>query len=502
MSLPFSLTTDSLADWLDGLASLPPANAANQLNHTLKELRNTKATAKELLPIWVNLTPPCMYLSNSLSALSLGEADHKLTSKSIKVAKLAIQLLRQLSLGFCSLAETRQLDRAQNQLAIFYALQLIGYCLRSYHLLYEMPSTSLWKKSASLYRLADETGCLEQQQAPKLQEFKSQTTIAAVLKRNILFCLFTPTHYRAPEIDQLFQLANQHYNLLDILTKDGREFHFYWNLEGDEPCAIKRVSKHLPEGFLAIDCDRFVKTLQQRTLETKLKPTTQARLALQLSGYEQIFNDIQIGSASAYHLLISFETVCHYFQEQDKLSKILHVSTGGKPMVRRMGLVPLESEKSHYESRHIPSKTPLPFQSVNLLRTGSNKFGIVQGRTLDCCTGDIALIYREHQSAALAIIRQMAVHDLTGEIHALLEFIPGTCSIFAFTDASGVRRHALVINAETDDPEVFLPPDKYSIDSNIVLNVGITLHLNACVEYNSSFVRFKINISEESLNEK
>lgn len=496
MSLPFSLTTDSLADWLDTLASLPPANAANQLNQALKELRNVKTEAEQLLPLWVNLTPPCMFLSNSLSALSLGETDHKLTSKSIKIAKLAIQLLRQLSLGFCALAESRTLDHTQNQLAIFYALQLIGYCLRSYDLLYEIPSTSLWKKSAALYCLANETGCLDQQQSPKLQEFKAQTTIAAVLKRNILFSLFTPTHYTAPDIDQLFELANRHYDLLDITTEHTRDFRFYWNLEGEEPCAIKRISKHLPEGFLAISCSRFAEALQQQSFQTTLKPTTRAKLALQLSSYEQVFNSILIGSSSVYHQLTGFIPVCSYFEEQDKLSKILHVSTGGKPTIRRMGLVPLDSEKPYYETRHIPSKTPLPFKNVNLLRTSSNKFGIVQSRTPDCYTGDIALLYKEQQPAALAIIRQMAVHDLTGDIHALMEFIQGTCSIFAFLNASGVRRHALIINGETDDPEVLLPPDKYSVDSHILLNVGITLHLNACVEYNASFVRFKISMTD------
>ncbi len=495
-NLPFSLTTESLADWLDTLASLPPANAANQLNQALKELRNVKIPAGQLLPLLVNLTPPCMFLSNTLSALNLGEANHKLTSKSIKVAKLAIQLIRQLSLSFCTLAESRQLDHSQNQLAIFYALQLIGYCLRSYHLLYEMPSTSLWKKSAALYCLANETDCLEQQQSPKLQEFKAQPTIAAVLKRNILFSLFTPTHYTAPEIDQLFQLANQHYDLLDITTEHARDFRFYWNLEGEEPCAVKRVSKHLPEGFLAISCNRFAEALQQRSLETELKLTTHAKLALQLSSYEEVFNSMLIGSSSVYHLLTGFIPVCDYFQEQDKLAKILHVSTGGKPIIRRMGLVPLDYEKSFYESRHIPSKTPLPFKNINLVRTGSDMFAIAQSRTLDCCTGDIALLYKEHQPAALAIIRQMAVHDLTGDNNALMEFVQGTCSIFAFIDATGVRSYALVINGETEDPEVFLPPDKYSIDSNIVLNVGITLHLNACVEYNSSFAHFKISIAD------
>ncbi len=494
--LPFSLTTDSLAAWLDALASQPPASAANQLNQALKQLRNNKSEAARLLPIFINLTPPCLFLSNSLSPINLAEANHKLTSKSIKVAKLVTQMLRQLALGFCMLAESEALAPAHNQLTVYYALQMIGYCLRSYHLLYEIPSSSLWKKSATLYSLAAESHDLEQNQSPKLSDFKAQPTIAAVLKRNILFSIFKPTHYTAPEINYLFQLANQHYDTLDLSDRNGNDFGYYWNLEGEEPCVIKHASKHLPEGFLAIDCRRFSDILQQHSVKTKLKPTTQAKLALQLSHYKDVFNAMQIGSSSVYQLLTGYPSVCHFFQEQDKLTKILSVSTGGKPQIRRMGLVPLEKDKDYFESRHVPNKAPLPFKKVNLLRTNSHQFTIVQSRALDCSNDDIALLYKEDQPAALAVIRQMIVHDLTGDLHVLLEYIQGTCSIFAFTTPSGASSHALVINGETDDPEVFLPPDKYSVDSKLVLKIGVTLHLNACIEYNSSFVRFKIDITD------
>jgi hypothetical protein len=496
IKLPFSLTTDSLAAWLDTLASLPPANAANQLNHALKQLRNDKSAADRLLPLFLNLAPPCMFLSNSLSVINLAEADHKLTGKSIKVAKLVIQMLRQLGLGFCKLAESGQLNPTQSQLAIFYALQLIGYCLRNYSLLYEIPSASLWQKSAALYKLAVELNCLEQNQSPKLQEFKAQSTIAGVLKRNIMFSIFTPTHFTAPEINQLFQLANRHYDLLDISTEHGRDFGFYWNMEGEEPCTAKHASKHLPKGFMAIDCRRVVDILQLDSMKTKLKPTTQAKLAMQLSGYEQIFNNMVIGSSSVSQLLTGFTSVCHYFQEQDKLTKILYVSTGGKPQIRRMGLLPLEKDKDYFESRNIPNKAALPFKNVNLLRTNNPHFAVAQSRSSDCHTGDIALLYKQNQAAALAIIRQLTMHNMTGDTHMLLEYIQGTCSIFAFASESGASNHALVVNGETNEPEVFLPPDKYSVDSKIALNVGIVLHLNACLEYNANFVRFKISITD------
>lgn len=493
-NLPFSPTTESLANWLDTLTILTPANAANQLHQALKQLKSDKSDASELFPLYLHLTPPCLLLANNLSPLKLADADYKLNSKSIKAVKLVIQLLRYLISGFCGLAENKRLHYAQRQTAIFYALQLMGYCLRNYHLLYEMPSNTLWKQSANLYRLAVEMHCLNEHQSPKLPEFTGQFTISAILKRNILFSLFIPTYYSAPEINHLYQLANQHYDLLDLSTDHTANFDFYWNLEGEPPCAIKRISRYLPEGFLAISCRRFADALQQNLLKTPLKSTTQAKLALSLSGYEELYNSTLIGSTSVYQLQTGFKPICQFFLEQDKLAKILKLSTGGKPQARRLGLIPMDRDKDYFESRFVNTKSALPSKKINLVKTTSDQYAVLQSRDLDYCAGDIALLYKENQPASLAIIRQLTKHKLTGETHALVEFIHGNCSIFAFINEAGVNMHVLIIGGDTDTPEAFLPPDKYSVDTQIALNVGMTLHLQACIEHNTSFARFKIGI--------
>jgi hypothetical protein len=495
-ALPFSLTPQSLAVWLDTLAPLPPASAANQLNQALKQLKDCNAKPDQLLPLLINLLPLCMYLSNGLTGLALAEPNHTLTNKSIKIAKLGIQLLRQSALLFCKLAESKQLDATQTQLASYYALQLMGYCLRSYYLLYEMPSTSLWKKSAALYSLAVETGSLEQIQAPKLQEFKAQITILGVLKRNLLFSILAPTRYIAPEINHFFQLANQHFDLLDITTEHARDFSFYWNLEGDEPSPVKRINKRLPQGFMAINCRRFAHALQLGTIQTRLKPGIQAKLALQLSGYKQVFSSILVGQPSTSQLLVGFNLIGNYLRELNKLSKIMHLggqSSGTKVSLQDMTLIPLEHEKN-FETPNPFQKSMLPGKSVNLMRTASKLYAIVESRTLDCNTGDLALLYKQQQQPMLAIIRQQAIHEITGATLVLLEYIPGSCSTYDFETGPGTTSQAIIVGEHGDNPQVFLPNGKYSIDSKIQLNIGRTMHLNACQEYNSYFCRFKISL--------
>lgn len=497
IALPFSLTLDSLAVWLDTLASLSPANAANQLNNTLRQLKNCDADAEELLPILLNLTPPCMYLSTSLSALTLAEGKHSLNAKSIKVAKLGLQLLRQLALAFCRLAESKELDTQQTQLSAYYALQLIGYCLRNHCLLYEIPSSSLWKKSATLYAIAIDTNGLEQNQAPKFQEFKAQTTIIGVLKRNLLFSILSPTRFSPPEINHFFQLANQYFELLDINVDPNRDYGFYWNLEGLEPCPTRRTSKTLPLGILTINCQRFANALQLGTIKTSLKSVTQAKLAMHLASYKQIFSAIVTGPASTSQVLLGFNFICDYLHAQDKLTKIMLL--GGHSLTKKvhiddMTLIPLEHEKNNFGSRHLPDKEPLPGLTVNMLRTNIKQFVIAEIRSIDCIPGDLALLYKEQIPPTLAIVRQSMLHDVTGNIHVLMELIPGRCSIYDFKIGADTNAYALIVGETGDTPEVFLPNGKYSVDSKIICNNRKPIHLNACLEYSTSFCRFKIDL--------
>lgn len=111
-SLPFELSTESLGGWINSLSALPAANAANQLNLVLKQLSRFNGTAANVLPILVNLTPLTLHLSNGLTNAARSETDIATNTKALKIAKLAIQLLRHLSLAFCRTVETKQIGRA------------------------------------------------------------------------------------------------------------------------------------------------------------------------------------------------------------------------------------------------------------------------------------------------------------------------------------------------------------------------------------------------------
>ena len=491
--LPFELTQESLANWLQNLKALPQIQAANQLNLALKKLKNADCSATAIFPILLNLTPLTLLFSNSLS-VNLTE-ETAASSKSLKLGKLSIQLLRQLALLFYQQIETKQLSTTDQQTGIFYALQLIGYCLRCYSLFYEIPSNTLWKKSAELYKLAVATQILTLPQSHKISEFKHQSTIDAAIKRNLLFSILNPGLYNTEEINQFFQLANHQGNLLETtVANDSIEFGFYWDLRSDQPpCVVKKLNRSLPNGFLAIDSQHLSHELQLGTLETSLTPSLQNKLALLLSGYRQVFNCIIPGLPSRSTMITGFSAICQYLQELDKLSKISQLSGqlhDGKITNRNFSLVPLEHQRNVFETVDQTFSNQMPAgKLVNLHKTPIKNYSVAEMRSLDCLTGDIVLLYKEQHPVSLAIIRQQQVNKLSNTKQLLLEQVVGGCFIRNLTES---KHHgfAVVVAEGSDQQQVFLPPGKYLLNNDIDLLIGKAMQLTACLESNEFYARF------------
>lgn len=497
-NLPFEMTTDALNDWLQGLSALSTTQAAHQLSQALKQLKEQKCPDSELLPLLVNLTPLTLHFSMSLSAAVASEPH--LSDKAFKLGKLSMQLPRQLALLFCQLAEAKELEAGALQACIYYALQLIGYSLRCYNLFYEMPSASLWKKSASLYKLAAENNFLTQPQHTKLAEFKTQSNIESVLKRNLLFTLLAPTLFKSEEISHFFQLANESAHLLEIsVEQDMHDFGFYWDLKSDmPPCPVKKNYRSLPDDFMALDSKRISQELQLGTIATPLSPGTQNKLALILSGYRQVFGAIIPGLPSSSRLIAGFESICSYLQDQNKLSKISQLSSQlpeSKGPEFNLSLVPLEHQRNVFDADDRPfTKQQNLGKAVNLLKTPNKAYLIAESRSLECWTGDIALLYKAQHPESLAIIRQQIFNDLSNANHFLLEQIPGSCNIYSIANRA-IESNAILVGENSTSPQVFLAAGKYNIDSKIPLTIGKSLQLTACIESNGFFARFKFNFS-------
>ncbi|MGY6277801.1 hypothetical protein [Methylomonas sp. MgM2] len=492
--LPFELSADGLTSWLDALGELPQLQAAHQMSQLLKQLKDEEQ-ASELLPILISATPLTLHFSTSIAVAASGQLA---PGKSRKAAKLSMQLLRQLSLLFSQLVEDPTLMESERQTAIYYALQCIGYCMRCYSSFYEEPSATLWKISALLYSLAAAQNALQTSQPTKLTEFKQQPTIEAVIKRNLLFSISSPTLLAPSEINEVFQFATEYADRLTISpAPDTLDFGFYWDLNDElPPCPTHKSRRALPNGFLAVDAQDIGLALQTDDSVANLDRNTQTRLALHLLGYQPIFDSIIPGQTLRAKFLFGFSTASNFLQEINKLQKIRQLSGQGKsasPAKLNLALIPLEHEKDSFEKMNqILSKTNSISKSGNVLTISHSSYLIAEGRAFDCSTGDVAMSYRDREPATFAIIRQQNALSISNVTHILMEKITGVYSVYSFKSANG-NQTAIVVDEDSDKRQVFLPPGKYKVDSNIPLTTEQSLHLTACLESNAFFARFRFN---------
>ena len=492
--LPFELSVDALTSWLNSLSALPQIQAVHQLNLVLKQFKDEESRPTELLPLLISLTPLTLHLSNAIASAAVSE--QKPIDKPRKAAKLSIQLLRQLSLLFCQLTERANLNELEQLSAMYHALQCIGYCIRRYNLFYETPSATLWKKSAELYNLAVEKNALLIHLPTKIAEFKQQPTIESVIKRNLLFSIMAPSLFTSNEISQIFQVATEFAEQLKIsAAPDNLDFGFYWDLHDEiPPCPTRKSQKALPDGFMAIDAHSIGQALQQDSLTANLSIATQNKLALHLLDYQPIFDSIIPGLTLRSEFLFGFNDVSDFLQELNKLQKIKHFSgqnnSASKPK-RNLALVPMEHERNAFETiNQALNKTNAVSKSGNVLTITDNNYLVVEGHAFDCSTGDIAMFYRDQEPAMLGIIRQQSALSISNVIHILIEKITGFYNIYTFKTTVG-NRAAIVLDEDSDNAQVFLPPGKYQVDSKIPLTIGESLYLTACLESNSFFARFK-----------
>lgn len=495
--LPFKLSRESLAGWLTVLERLPPARAATQLSQVLKQLKLQGLDPGLMLDLLNDMIPSTLQLAKALytSLSSEGKEQEKLN----KVGKLSMQLPRQLGLLFCQLAESDKLGSNDLQTAVYHALQLIGHCMFFYARQYESPSATLWKKSALLFKQALYGDFHKSTQASKSALFSPQASIENVIQRNILFSLMNPTTFERDEIEGIFELAAQLAPRLELFSP--REFNqngFCWDLTSDQPpAALKHVKNQLTSDQLAISCRNIGNALQLGEINVELSRMTQAKLALFLTGYDQIFSSIIPGLPSRSELVAGLKDITHYLMEQSKLARIQNLSAqlaGPHVLKRDMSLVPLEHQRNVFESANHPfmQKPHGLGKPVFVLRTPNQNYLVIDGMAFDCITGDLVILYKEQHPNVLLIVRQQRQHDISGSTHILLEKISAQFEQYGYNSETGVR-YLLLSGEAGKSPEIFLGSEKLSIGKSIELLDGRKLLLTACLESNDLFSRFRIS---------
>lgn len=500
--LPFELSTDSVTNWLQSLSQLNSVNSANQLNKAVKQLRSAQTESSELLDTLILLSPTILFITANVEQSLEVESVKNDSKKSLKIEKLCIQLLRNISLAFCISSENKTLTTDERSQALFYALQFIGHTLCQSACFHQFSSSTLWKKTAELYQVANNEGIFEQEIQHKVKEFKQQPTIKTVIQRNCLFALFNANNFASSQIKELFAIANQHAHLLNLTKTTSATSVFLWDLanpNGQAPYLTNNPYQ-AAGSTIEIELSQFLAPIQTKAFSSQLEKQVLDAISSRLSAYTK---DINAALPSAFiinHLLTGFENITEHLAKIEKLNKIHQFSSeyADEKPVNSMSLEPMEFEKSHLNTKSdlsnpnqqiTPSHLAKP---VKILKTPNEQFLIAETPPLNCAIGEITLLCSTESPIELGIIRQIKSHTNANSSHILIEKITGAPSFVQINTPAIANNKAILINNKQSS-ELYIAPCKMPKGIQIISNSEQKYTLNNLVDYSPYYMNYSVS---------
>lgn len=494
--LPFKLSTDATADWLQSLSQLSSVNSANQLNKAVKQLRSIKTDTGKVLEILVQLTPTVLYICSNIEATLQKGSD-----KSQKIEKLGIQLLRNLSLAFCSYTTQDTISTDKKNQAIYIALQLIGYTQRLAAIFHQFPSATLWKKTGELYTLANGRNILKQLITHKIRDFKNLTTAEDVLKRNILFAILAPYQHNSSEVKELFSISEQHSHLLKLNTENSPDNIFCWDLESEIPPHTKDSTHQQSDSHIKINATELLSLLRSTNFSFALDKETLALIIEKISGYKDPINTSVPSALIINHLIVGLGNISTYLEKLEKLNKIERLSSqiiDSNP-IKKMSLEPMEHEKSHLNpaTDFKPSNNSLKLlqgvPAVKMLQTKKDQYIIAETNPINSAIGDIILLCLPNLNLGIGIIRQIKLTNQSGTIHILIEKTSGIITAHLIDPPEASAKHIIVIQKDNSTRELFIAPSKLSNGTQIKSASGQSFTLDSLIDFSPFYMHYRIS---------
>ena len=460
-TLPFELSSDAVAIWLNFLNQNNIAKSAVELNSAVKILREHKSKSSEVFKALVLITPKVITTCNSIE-LAFSTKNHSGTP-SLKIIRLCIQLLRNMGLAFCKINDLKNVSKDEQNTSIYFALQLIGHSQRLSAIFHETPSSSLWNEIGNIYHSALKEDSSQHKINHNIPTFKSQLTIESVLKRIILFNISNPYLYSAKQIKELFLIISMLADKLVLNNITTSSINtFYWDSNSrNAPCAINSILQD-QQLVTTINTEDVISTIQSNNFVCNLDPDALFNIIDHLSGYQSVINNPIPSAPAISHLLIGFDNISEYLTKVSTLKKIQKLSTQITP------LDTLENTKiedmdvtSNPQSKNT-SSTNLEFLSkakaVKSLQVNSKNLVIAETSYIECNIGDIALFCYADLTNKIGIIRQIKITNISKTVHILIEEISGTPSTLQLSKTpSQISEHEIIVIDAPMTQRVLLP---------------------------------------------
>ena len=496
--LPFSLETESVSSWLSPLSELDAISSGMKLYAVLKILYRIRIGDSDLLAILDLLSPSILHVSDNLysSLVRAITVEDSVNTKSRKIARLGSQLLRSHSLAYCHAAIDQPLSQDRKAHAIYSGLQLAGLTMRTNTLIAERQSTTLWQKTAELYRIAAEEELLHLTISSKIQAFKPLKSVASVLHRNLLFALFEPYPTSPEYISWYYNLAEKSTELIDVEHTFGPTNTFCWDTYGNKP---RKMLPNEPEGTgLIFDIETVSRHLLK--IAPKIEPHDGYffKLRQKLSGHQEILDSIMLSKPKAQYFAIGFSAISESLNHLERILKINRISGQSAPSasIRDLELTPLDSDFKSISAQHVnlsqrPGKN-IVTDRIHLQQAKIPNYYLGQAKQDGIATGQPILIYNEQTKPKLGIIRE-SLSNASPSRQVLIETIPGEPKSISVQIQSNLTE-AITIEIPNRDSSAFLPPGKYSTGDKLTRSdrPESRYFLKKLIEENDYFMHYQL----------
>ncbi len=490
VSPPFTFEPDSVTEWLVKTSASETTQASEQLYKALKFINKGSLQAEPLYPILEKLTPEVLHHANCLEAL-FSKTDTDLSAKTRKVAKLSIQLLRQLGLAYNHLASYNQFAPQQQTLIIKRALQVIALAMRQSALIHERPSETLWKLIGDLYLQAKYNNILQIEAREKIQVLKKQATIDAVIKQNLLFAMCSPYRFSSEEIDAVYAFSESHCQLLKMSTQANEltAANFYWDYES-------RVSPQsvyygaLIKSKLLLDTHDLCEYLNSKKFSGPLSKETSQYILATLSNYRTVINSTTPGTPKIYQLIIGFQQIVDFMENPQQYAGCNDFEL--EPLAERG--FNRSSEKSGKIWQQ--SNSSAFVNTVKVHSTLDAGLDVAELQTMPNDLGEPAVVFTGKEQPVLCVIRQIQKNAQVNIWRILLEKLSGEVSYVQLSGKSKSKATAILVRAGDAQREILLPVDKYSTGSGIrIVQHGQQfedLTLARLVDFTPHYMRYQV----------
>ena len=490
VSPPFAFEPDSVTEWLVKTSASETTQASEQLYKALKFINKGSLRAEALYPILEKLTPEVLHHANCLEAL-FSKTGTDLSAKMRKVARLSIQLLRQLGLSYNHLASGNQFDSQQQTLIIKRALQVIALAMRQSALIHERPSETLWKLIGDLYLQAEYNNILQIEAREKIQVLNKQASIDAVIKQNLLFALCNPYRFTSEEINAVFAFSESHCQQLKMSTQasDLAASNFYWDY-GSRVSPQPVYYGALTKSKLLLDTHELCEYLISAKYSGPLSKETNQSIHATLTNYRSIINSTTPGNPRIYHLIIGFQQIVDFIEAPQQYASCNDFEL--EPLVER------DFSKATQKPGKIwqQNNSNVFVNTAKVQPTQNASLDVAELQTMPNDLGEPAVLFTSKERPVLCVIRQIQKNAQVNIWRILLEKLTGEISYVQITAKSKSKATAILLRAGDASREILLPVDKYSTGSGIrVLQRGQQfqeLTLTRLVDFTPHYMRYQV----------